>query len=98
VDWGTILGTVTGAVVGMGATALRYQMSITAPPTIVALSDETLRGLRNVTEKLHAGRTYDSWDELRADNQAWFAAFTTMRHLMRRDLDGDALPLPSSEL
>lgn len=162
-DWGTILGTVTGAVIGVGATSLadrsrwrreqlgrqtsirrdlysaylaavaqswnevraavvcsaeewperarlaslayrnsrvyelRYQMSITAPPDIVALSDETMRGLRSLTEKLNAGRTYLSWEELRADNQAWFDAFNTMRRMMRTDLDREALPLPSAE-
>lgn len=161
-DWGTIIGTVTGAVIGVGATSLadrsrwhreqeahrtevrrdlyaaylaavaaawneiraaiidsdeawpdrarlasrayrnnrvyelRYQMSITAPPNIVALSDQTMRGMRDLTNRLNAGQTYASWDELKRDNQAWFDAFNAMRRLMRLDLDAQALPLPPS--
>lgn len=161
-DWGTIIGTVTGAVIGVGATSLadrlrwrreqgdrkttirrelyaaylaavaqswseiraavidssepwperarlaslayrngrvyelRYQMSITAPPNIVALSDQTMRGLRDLTERLNAGKTYDNWDELKSDGQEWFDAFNTMRRMMRLDLDREALPLPPS--
>jgi hypothetical protein len=162
VDWGTIIGTVTGAVIGVGSTSLvdrsrwrreqvarqtsvkrelyaaylaavaqswneiraavidsdepwperaraaslayrngrvyelRYQMSITAPPNIVALSDQTMRGMRTLTAKLNAGQTYQTWDELKTDNQAWFDAFNTMRSMMRLDLDHKALPLPPS--
>jgi hypothetical protein len=161
-DWGTIIGTVTGAVIGVSATSLadrsrwhreqtarqtairrdlyaaylaavaqswneiraailysdeawperarlasrayrnsrvyelRYQMSITAPPNIVALSDQTMRGMRDLINRLNAGQTFDGWDELRSDNQEWFDAFNTMRRLMRLDLDPDALPLPPS--
>jgi len=75
---------------------LRYQMSITAPPDIVALSDQTLRGMRTLTDKLIAGQTYNTWDELKADNQPWFDSFNTMRRMMRLDLDRKALPLPPS--
>jgi hypothetical protein len=162
VDWGTIIGTVTGAIIGVGSTSLvdrsrwrreqvarqtsikrelyaaylaavakswseiratvidsdeawperarlatlayrngrvyelRYQMSITAPPNIVALSDETMRGLRTLTEKLIAGQTYNTWDELKTDNQAWFDSFNSMRRMMRLELDRKALPLPPS--
>ncbi|MEV6397418.1 hypothetical protein AB0M39_22045 [Streptomyces sp. NPDC051907] len=159
-DWGTIIGTVTGAVIGVGATSLadrsrwrreqaasrsaikrelyaaylaavaqawneiraavidsdepwperarmaslayrnggvyelRYQMAITAPPNIVVLSDQTMRGIRDLTNKLSAGHTYASWDDLKSDNQAWFDAFNAMRRMMRLDLDPEALPVP----
>jgi hypothetical protein len=43
---------------------------------------------------LNAGQTYNSWDELKSDNQAWFDAFNTMRRMMRLDLDPEALPVP----
>ncbi|MFC8667548.1 hypothetical protein [Streptomyces sp. NPDC057199] len=161
-DWGTIIGTVTGAVIGVGATSLadrsrwrreqsarrtaikrelyasylaaiaqtwneiraaviesdlpwpdradlasrayrngnvyelRYQMAITAPPEIVALSDQTMRGMRSLTNRISAGQTYDSWDELKSENQTWFDAFNAMRRMMRLDLDPEALPLPSA--
>lgn len=162
-DWGTIIGTVTGAVIGVGATSLadrsrwrreqaerqtaikrelyaaylaavakswneiraaildsdqpwperarlaslsyrnggvyelRYQMSITAPPEIVVLSDQTMRGIRELVDRLNAGQTYGSWDELKSDNQAWFDCFNAMRRVMRLELDPEALPLaPSS--
>jgi hypothetical protein len=159
VDWGTIIGTVTGATIGVGATSLaersrwrreqsarqtaikrelyasylaaaaqtwseiraaviesdlpwpdradlasrafrngnvyelRYQMAITAPPEIVTLSDQTMRGMRALTNRLSAGQTYGSWDELKSDNQAWFDSFNVMRRMMRLDLDPEALPV-----
>ncbi|MFC5645163.1 hypothetical protein [Kitasatospora cinereorecta] len=40
---------------------LRYQLSITAPPDIVAQSDQTLRGMRDLRDKLNDGKTYASW-------------------------------------
>ncbi|MFB6638086.1 hypothetical protein ACFCYF_12565 [Streptomyces chartreusis] len=161
-DWGTIIGTVVGAIIGVGATwltdrsrwrreqsvrqtaikrelyasylaavaqtwneiraaviesdlpwpdradlasrafrngnvyELRYQMAITAPPEIVALSDQTMRGMRELTNRLNAGQTYGSWDELKGDNQPWFDSFNVMRRMMRLDLDPEALPLLSA--
>ncbi|MGY3676570.1 hypothetical protein [Streptomyces sp. TE33382] len=152
-DWGTIVGAVTGAVIGVGATSLadrsrwrreqaagqtaikrelyaayltavaqawneihaavidsdeawperarlaslayrnggvyelRYQMAITAPPELVALSDQTMRGMRHLTNRLNTGQRYSSWDELKEDIQAWFDAFNTMRRMMRLDLN-----------
>ncbi|MCG6499903.1 hypothetical protein [Kitasatospora sp. A2-31] len=151
-DWGTIVGTITGAVVGVGTTMLtdrarwrreqavrsntvkrelyasylaaaartwneihaavvtssepwperaraagaayreggvfelRYQISITAPPHIVALSDKTMRGYRTLVDKLNAGQVYNSWDELRSDCQEWFDTLRDLRHEMRADL------------
>lgn len=79
-----------------GVYELRYQVSITAPPNVVALSDQTMRGMRDLTNRLNAGQTYSSWDELKRDNQAWFDAFNTMRRMMRLDLDPEALHLPPS--
>ncbi|MFI1401143.1 hypothetical protein [Streptomyces sp. NPDC020681] len=76
-----------------GVYELRYQMSITAPPNIVALSDQTMRGIRDLTNRLNAGQTYDSWGD---DNQPWFDAFNAMRRMMRLDLDPAALHLPPS--
>ncbi|CAM5292280.1 hypothetical protein ACWIGF_28265 [Streptomyces diastaticus] len=161
-DWGTIAGTVTGALIGVGATSLadrsrwrreqatrqtaikrelyaaylaavaqswneiraavidsddtwperarlaslayrnggvyklRYQISITAPPNLVALSDQTMRGIRDLINRLNSGQAYGSWDELKRDNQAWFDAFNNMRRMMRLDLDPEALHLPPS--
>lgn len=151
-DWGTLLGTVTGAVIGVGATSiadrskwrreqnerrtdvkrelyvaylaavaktwndiraavidsteswperarqaelayrnggvyeLRYQMAITAPPEIVVLSDQTMKGMRDLVRELTAGRTYATWAELQSDGRPWFDAFDAMRASMRRDL------------
>lgn len=162
VDWGTIIGTVTGAVIGVGATSLtersrwrreqgahqtavkrelyaaylaavaqtwneiyatvvdsdqpwperarlaglayrnggvyelRYQVAITAPPEIVALSDETMHGMRDLINKLRAGQVFDSWDELKRENQPWFDSFNQMRRIMRLEIDPDARPLPPS--
>uniref|UniRef100_A0AAU2JIH8 Uncharacterized protein n=1 Tax=Streptomyces sp. NBC_00049 TaxID=2903617 RepID=A0AAU2JIH8_9ACTN len=79
-----------------GVYELRYQISITAPPDIVALSDDVNRGIRDLVSSLSAGRTFGSWDELRSANLAWFEAFDTMRGKMRLDLDATSLPLPPS--
>ncbi len=79
-----------------GMYELRYQVSITAPPEIVALSDTVLRGMRDLVESLVAGQTYDSWAELKEANRAWFEAFDTMWGKMRLDLDPASLPLPPS--
>ncbi|GAA2813891.1 hypothetical protein GCM10010441_43270 [Kitasatospora paracochleata] len=73
---------------------LRYQLSITAPPDIVAQSDQTLRGMRDLRDKLNDGKTYASWEELKQDCQTWFDAFNAMRRAMRLELDPVALPLP----
>ncbi|MFE0256238.1 hypothetical protein [Streptomyces sp. NPDC059010] len=162
-DWGTLLGTLTGAVIGVGATSigdrakwrreqserrtdvkrelyaaylaavaktwndiraavidstepwperarqaevayrnggvyeLRYQMAITAPPEIVVLSDQTMRGIRDLVGQLIAGRRYDTWAELKSDGRPWFDAFDAMRASMRRDLDPSALPVPDDQ-
>jgi len=156
-DWGTLLATVTGAVIGVGATSiadrakwrreqserradvrrdlyaaylaavaktwsdiratvidstdpwperarqaelayrdggvyeLRYQIAITAPPEIVALSDQTMKGMRELVQQLIAGRRYDTWAELHGESRPWFDAFDAMRARMRQDLDPSAL-------
>ncbi|MBO0654404.1 hypothetical protein J1792_16945 [Streptomyces triculaminicus] len=43
-----------------GVYELRYQMSITAPPEIVVLSDRTMHGMRRLIRELSAGKTYSS--------------------------------------
>ena len=159
-DWGTVVSTVTGAVIGVGATSLsdrsrwrreqserrtavkrelyaaylaavartwseiravvlsgaepwperaprageayrngrvyelRYQISITAPPDIVALADEVVHGIRDLVEDLAAGETYSDWADLRRANLGWFDAFDTMRARMRLDLHDASHPLP----
>ncbi|GAA3776614.1 hypothetical protein [Streptomyces chiangmaiensis] len=79
-----------------GMDELRYQISITAPPDIVALSDKVLRGMRDLVESLAAGQTFDDWVELRSANLVLFDAFDTMRGKMRLDLDPTSHPLPPS--
>lgn len=162
-EWGTLIGTVTGAVIGVGATSiadrakwrreqserrtevrrdlyaaylaavartwndiravvidstepwperarqaevayrnggvyeLRYQLAITAPPEIVALSDKTMKGMRDLVQQLIAGRRYDTWAELKSECRPWFDAFDAMRAGMRRDLDPSALPTPDDQ-
>lgn len=80
-----------------GVYELRYHMSITAPPDIVVLSDEVMRGIRSLVESLKAGQEFDGWDELRSANRPWFDAFDAMRAKMRLDLDPTSRPLPLSE-
>jgi hypothetical protein len=80
-----------------GVYELRYQMAISAPPDIVVLSDEVMRGIRNLVESLKAGREFGGWDELRSANLAWFDAFDAMRAKMRFDLDPASRPLRPSE-
>ncbi|MFJ8871764.1 hypothetical protein ACIRD6_39310 [Streptomyces sp. NPDC102473] len=75
---------------------LRYQISITAPPDIVILSDNVLRGMRDLVQSLAAGRTYETWEELKDANRAWFNDFDSMWGKMRLDLDPASLPLPPS--
>ncbi|MFD0345054.1 hypothetical protein ACFQ0M_01145 [Kitasatospora aburaviensis] len=75
---------------------LRYQISITAPPNIVALSDKTMRGYRTLVDKLNSGQVYNSWDELRSDCQEWFDALRDLRHEMRADLAQDDPEHPES--
>ncbi|MFD8803340.1 hypothetical protein [Streptomyces atroolivaceus] len=79
-----------------GMYELRYQISITAPPDIVALSDNVLRGMRDLVQSLVAGRTYETWDELKDGNRAWFDDFDAMWGKMRLDLNPTSLPLPPS--
>ncbi|WP_128802477.1 MULTISPECIES: hypothetical protein [unclassified Streptomyces] len=161
-DWGTVVSTVTGAVIGVGATSLsdrsrwrreqserrtavkrelyaeylaavartwseiraavinsdepwperaqraghayrsgrvyelRYQISITAPPDIVVLSDQVMRGIRDLVEDLTDGATFSDWADLRNANMGWFDAFDAMRARMRLDLDGTSHPLPAA--
>jgi hypothetical protein len=77
-----------------GVYELRYQMAITAPPEIVVLSDQTMKGMRDLVQGLIDGRTYSSWAELRSESRQWFDAFDAMRANMRQDLDPSALPIP----
>ncbi|MFF7983555.1 hypothetical protein ACFZDK_31320 [Streptomyces sp. NPDC007901] len=77
-----------------GVYELRYQISITAPPDIVALSDQVMRGMRDLVRRLEEGETFSDWTELRNANRPWFDAFDTMRARMRLDLDDTSQPLP----
>ncbi|MFG2790067.1 hypothetical protein [Streptomyces sp. NPDC048419] len=65
---------------------LRYQISITAPADIVALSDQVMRGIRDLVEELAAGETFSDWADLRSANLGWFDAFDILRGRMRLDL------------
>ncbi|MDQ0994796.1 hypothetical protein [Streptomyces sp. V3I7] len=76
-----------------GVYELRYQMAITAPPAIVVLSDQTMKGMRDLVRQLIAGRRFGTWAELQSDGRPWFDAFDAMRASMRRDLDPSTLPI-----
>ncbi|MFI6659957.1 hypothetical protein ACIBL8_30990 [Streptomyces sp. NPDC050523] len=73
---------------------LRYQISITAPPDLVAQADEVVHGIRDLVEDLAAGETYSDWADLRRADLGWFDAFDTMRARMRLDLHDASHPLP----
>ena len=78
---------------GGGVYELRYQISITAPPDIVALSDQVMRGMRDLVGRLEDGETFSDWTDLRSANLPWFDAFDALRGRMRLDLDGSSEPL-----
>ncbi|MGW1563936.1 hypothetical protein ACWCQ1_46875 [Streptomyces sp. NPDC002144] len=80
-----------------GVYEFRYQMAITAPPEIVVLSDQTMKGMRDLVRQLTAGRRYDTWEELKSEERPWFDAFDAMRASMRGDLDPSALPIPDDQ-
>jgi len=69
---------------------LRYQMSITASPGVVLVSEDAFRRLRDVRDLAGAGTL--AGDEQYAGGRAHYEdALTRLRKAMRHDLGADSL-------
>ncbi|MGP3980869.1 hypothetical protein [Streptomyces sp. KR80] len=70
-----------------GAYELRYQMAITAPAQVVGPSEDALRRLRDMRDRIQEGVTGRTLDE---EFGTLITTIKTLRDAMRSDLGADA--------